>query len=179
MQRTSFRTLDCPIARSLECVGEWWSMLILRDAFLGASRFDEFKERLGIAPNMLARRLATLTEKGLFERQQYSDRPPRFEYLLTERGRDFFPILASLGTWGRRHVALDTTVRIADRGSGKVLEPVVVDRTSLVPITADTARFVRTPVAGAPGRRRQHFKSAARACGTSRPVGRGTCSESS
>jgi DNA-binding HxlR family transcriptional regulator len=145
MQRTSFESLDCPIARSLECIGEWWSMLILRDAFLGATRFDEFQERLGIAPNMLARRLATLTEKGLIERRRYSDRPPRFEYLLTERGRDFFPVLASLGTWGRRHMARDTTVHIADRRSGALLDPVVVDRTTLAPITADSAGFVRVP----------------------------------
>jgi DNA-binding HxlR family transcriptional regulator len=147
MQRTSFDTLDCPIARSLECIGEWWSLLILRDAFLGTSRFDEFQRRLGIAPNMLARRLRTLTERGLFERRQYSARPPRFEYLLTERGRDLFPVLASLGAWGRRHVAGDTTVHIADRRSGALLDPVVVDRASLAPITADTARFARIPPA--------------------------------
>src|SRR5262245_12515092 len=76
MQRTSFESLDCPIARSLECIGEWWSILILRDAFLGASRFDDFQKRLGIAPNMLARRLRTLTERGVLERRQYSERPP-------------------------------------------------------------------------------------------------------
>jgi DNA-binding HxlR family transcriptional regulator len=146
MQRTSFETLDCPVARSLECLGEWWSILILRDAFLGASRFDDFQKRLGIAPNMLARRLRTLTAKGLFERCQYSDRPPRHEYRLTQRGRDFFPVLASLGTWGHRHVAPDTTVRIADRRTGAVLDPIVVDRTTLAPITADTAGFARTRV---------------------------------
>jgi DNA-binding HxlR family transcriptional regulator len=149
MQRTSFESLDCPIARSLECIGEWWSILILRDAFLGAARFDDFQRRLGIAPNMLARRLRTLTERGLLERRQYSDRPPRFEYLLTERGRDFFPVLASLGTWGRRHVARDTTVRIADRRSAEILDPVVVDRSTLAPITAETAGFVRAPLSAA------------------------------
>jgi DNA-binding HxlR family transcriptional regulator len=163
MQRTSFQTLDCPIARSLECVGEWWSMLILRDAFLGASRFDEFQERLGIAPNMLARRLATLTEKGLFERRRYSDRPPRFEYLLTERGRDFFPVLASLGTWGRRHVANDSTVRIVDRVSGKLLDPVVVDRDDLALITADTARFGHVALARTSARRRKRAEVTGRA----------------
>jgi DNA-binding HxlR family transcriptional regulator len=143
MQRTSFESLDCPLARSLECIGEWWSILILRDSFLGASRFDDFRSRLGIAPNMLARRLRTLTDKGLLERRQYNDRPPRFEYVLTERGRDFFPVLASLGTWGRRHVAQDTTVRIADRRSGRLLDPVVVDRATGAPITADIAGFIR------------------------------------
>ncbi len=137
-------------------------MLILRDAFLGASRFDDFQERLGIAPNMLSRRLAALTAKGLLVRRQYSDRPPRFEYLLTERGRDFFPVLASLGTWGRRHVAHDTTVRIADRRSGALLDPVVVDRTTLAPITADTAGFVRTPRAASRAGRKGRARTAAR-----------------
>jgi DNA-binding HxlR family transcriptional regulator len=148
MQRTSFETLDCPVARALECIGEWWSVLILRDAFLGAARFDDFQKRLGIAPNMLARRLRTLTARGLLERRQYSTRPPRFEYVLTEQGRDFFPVLASLGTWGLQHVARDTTVRIADRRSGALLDPIVVDRSTLSPITADTAGFVRAAPGG-------------------------------
>jgi DNA-binding HxlR family transcriptional regulator len=177
MQRTSFESLDCPIARSLECIGEWWSILILRDAFLGASRFDGFQTRLGIAPNMLARRLRTLTERGLFERRQYSDHPPRFEYLLTERGRDFFPVLASLGTWGRRHVARDTTVQIADHRTGTLLDPVVVDRKTLAVITADTAGFVRTSLSGArtpsPRRPRPVHKRRARHNGP-RATGRGS-----
>ena len=162
MQRTSFETLDCPIARSLECIGEWWSLLILRDAFLGATRFDDFRSRLSIAPNMLTRRLHTLTERGLFERRQYSERPPRFEYVLTESGRDLFPVLASLGTWGRRHVAQDTTVQIADRRSGALLDPVVVDRTTLAPISAETAGFVRIAPARAPPAKRPPRKTAAR-----------------
>ena len=89
MQRKSFADMACPIARGLERVGEWWSMLILRDAFAGMTRFDEFQQSLGIAPNMLTRRLAALVESGLLERRRYSERPPRDEYLLTERGRDF------------------------------------------------------------------------------------------
>ena len=89
MQRKSFADMTCPIARSLEHVGEWWSMLILRDAFGGMTRFDEFQQSLGIAPNMLTRRLAALVEAGLLERRRYSERPPRDEYVLTERGRDF------------------------------------------------------------------------------------------
>jgi DNA-binding HxlR family transcriptional regulator len=177
MQRTSFESLDCPIARSLECIGEWWSILILRDAFLGAARFDDFQRRLGIAPNMLARRLRALTDRGLFERRQYSDRPPRFEYALTERGRDFFPVLASLGTWGRRHVARDTTVSIADRRSGAPLDPVVVDRGTLAPITAETAGFVRAAAASArtrsPRRPRPVRKMRARRQGP-RATGRGS-----
>ena len=105
MQRKSFADMPCPIARSLERVGEWWSMLILRDAFAGVTRFDEFQRSLGIAPNMLARRLAALVEAGMLERRRYSERPPRDEYLLTERGRDFHPVLVELVAFGRKHFA--------------------------------------------------------------------------
>src|SRR3954470_13455385 len=83
MQRKSFGSMACPIARSLERVGEWWSILILRDAFRGLTRFDQFQKSLDIAPNMLTRRLATLVESGLLERRVYSEHPPRHEYVLT------------------------------------------------------------------------------------------------
>src|SRR5579863_1673108 len=85
MQRKSFGNLQCPIARSLERVGEWWSILILRDAVYGLKRFDEFQKSLEIAPNMLTRRLNGLVKDGLLERQRYSDKPPRYEYVLTEK----------------------------------------------------------------------------------------------
>ncbi len=87
MQRKSFGNMPCPIARSLERVGEWWSILILRDALHGFTRFDEFQKSLGIAPNMLTRRLNALVEAGLLERRRYSEHPPRDEYLPTARGR--------------------------------------------------------------------------------------------
>ena len=105
MQRKSFADMTCPIARSLEHVGEWWSMLILRDAFGGTTRFDDFERSLGIAPNILARRLAALVDAGLLERRPYSERPPRDEYVLTERGRDFKPVLTALVVFGRKHFA--------------------------------------------------------------------------
>ncbi len=81
--------MTCPIARSLEHVGEWWSILILRDAFRGVTRFEGFRDSLGIAPNILTRRLKALVAAGLLERRRYCERPPRDEYVLTERGRDF------------------------------------------------------------------------------------------
>jgi DNA-binding HxlR family transcriptional regulator len=105
MERKSFAAMRCPIARSLEHVGEWWSMLILRDAFAGLTRFDEFQQSLGIAPNMLTRRLGALVDAGLLERRRYSERPPRDEYLLTERGRDFKPVLVELVAFGKKHFA--------------------------------------------------------------------------
>src|SRR5471032_2827169 len=105
MQRKSFGNMQCPIARSLELVGEWWSILILRDAFQGLTRFDQFQKSLEIAPNMLTRRLNALVDSGMLERRRYSERPPRDEYLLTERGRDFRPVLWALLAWGNTHFA--------------------------------------------------------------------------
>ena len=110
----------CPIARSLERVGEWWSMMILRDAFHGLTRFDQFQRSLDIAPNMLTRRLAALVEAGLLERRRYSTRPPRDEYVLTSRGRDFRPVLIALTAWGNRHFAAEGIAsQVVDAATGE------------------------------------------------------------
>src|ERR1700733_10739998 len=93
MQPKSPSILECPVGRAVETVGEWWSILILRDAFQGSTRFDEFQKSLGIAPNILSRRLAHLVATGMLARRRYSERPPRYEYLLTPKGRDFFPVV--------------------------------------------------------------------------------------
>ena len=131
MRRTSFRGMDCPIARSLDRVGEWWSILILRDAFAGLSRFDEFETSLGIAPNMLTRRLQALVEAGLLHKRRYSARPPRDEYVLTERGRDFRPVLLALLAYGNRHFAPEgASVMVVDAATGEPAEPVVVDKST-------------------------------------------------
>ena len=131
MRRKSFGNMQCPIARSLERVGEWWSILILRDASLGLTRFDEFQESLGIAPNILTRRLKVLVEAGLLERRRYSERPPRDEYVLTQAGRDFRPVLWALLVWGNKHFAPEgASVVIVDSKTGAPAEPVLVDRNS-------------------------------------------------
>jgi DNA-binding HxlR family transcriptional regulator len=141
MQRTRFEEMRCPIARSLERVGEWWSILILRDAFLGISRFDDFQASLGIAPNMLTRRLRSLTEAGLLERRRYSEKPPRYEYVLTPRGRDFRPVLVALMAWGNRHFATEgAAMQLVDERTGEVVEPLLVDAKTREPI--DRARHV-------------------------------------
>jgi DNA-binding HxlR family transcriptional regulator len=87
MQRSSFREMNCSIGQSLEVIGEWWSLLIIRDAFLGVTRFDDFQERLGIARNVLNQRLSHLVEEGVFERVAYNEHPPRYDYVLTDKGR--------------------------------------------------------------------------------------------
>src|SRR3984893_923738 len=141
MQRKSFGNMPCPIARSLERVGEWWSILILRDALHGFSRFDQFQKSLGIAPNMLTRRLTPLVEAGLLERRRYSERPPRDEYLLTERGRDFRPVLWTLLAWGNKHFAPEApSVVIVDSVTGTQADPLVIDRVSGRPLAASAFR---------------------------------------
>jgi DNA-binding HxlR family transcriptional regulator len=137
MQRKSFGDMPCPIARSLERVGEWWSILILRDAFYGLTRFDEFQKSLDIAPNILTRRLNALVEAGLLRRRRYSTRPPRYEYLLTEHGRDFRPVIQAMLAWGNRHFAPEgPSVVIANRETGETADPVLIDRISGRPLTA-------------------------------------------
>lgn len=128
MQRTSFKSFKCPAARALDSVGDWWSILILRDAFQGLMRFDEFQKSLGIAPNILTRRLKHLVDEGVFEKHRYSERPVRVEYRLTDKGRDFFPVLMALFSWGSRHVPEDDLAfLLADAGSGKERRTLLVD----------------------------------------------------
>src|SRR5215831_16650079 len=155
MRHKSFVNMQCPIARSLERVGEWWSILILRDAFHGLSRFDEFQESLGIAPNMLARRLKSLVEAGLLERRRYSERPPRDEYVLTQAGRDFRPVLWALIAWGNRHFAPEgASVVVVDSKTGAPADPVLVDRNSGRALVPSDFRSAAGPAADARTRRR-------------------------
>lgn len=97
--------MNCSVARTLEVVGEWWTMLVIREAFFGVRRFDDFQGRLGIARNVLAARLQGLVDNGILERRLYQERPERFEYRLTEKGRDLYPVLVSLMGWGDRWMA--------------------------------------------------------------------------
>lgn len=101
MKRKSFEDMDCPIAQSLELVGDWWTPLILRDVvMLGLTRFDDIQDDLGIAPTVLTSRLNHLVDTGLLERRQYRAHPPRSEYLPTAAAREFEPVLKALLKWG-------------------------------------------------------------------------------
>ena len=155
MQRKSFGDMPCPIARTLERVGEWWSILILRDAFLGLTRFDQFQKSLEIAPNMLTRRLTALVESGLLERRRYSERPPRDEYVLTQMGRDFRPVLWSLLAYGNKHFAPEgASVVVVDSETGVAADPVLVDRATGRPMSDATHRAAPGPAADESVRRR-------------------------
>lgn len=130
MDNEKFANGPCPVARALLRVGDAWSMMILRDAGYGSTRFDQFRASLGIAPNILTRRLAALTQEGLLEKRRYSERPPRDEYVLTQKGRDFLPVLAVIGAWGRRHYGEGGTSVLKDAQTGQTIEAVVSDRSS-------------------------------------------------
>jgi DNA-binding HxlR family transcriptional regulator len=102
VRRKSFEEMNCSVAQTLEVIGEWWTMLIVRDCFLGVTRFDEFHDRLGIARNILADRLDHLVDRGVVVRVPYQDHPARFDYRLTEKGKDLWLVLVAMRQWGDR-----------------------------------------------------------------------------
>ena len=102
MSRKSLQHLECAVANTVEMVNDSWTILILRDAFLGVRRFDEFVNDLGIARNVLTDRLEQLVANGMLETRLYSERPPRYEYRLTEQGKDLFDVLMTLWSYGER-----------------------------------------------------------------------------
>lgn len=135
MKKTSFENMPCPIAQSLEHVGDWWNILILRDLSYGLSRFDEFQKSLGIAPNTLSRRLNDLIESGLVQRHPYTDKPPRFDYVLTERGRDFRPVVLTMMKWGNKHFSpMGTNIELIDNATMQPVDLVVADAHTGKPI---------------------------------------------
>ena len=104
-QRTDTSGWPCSITRTADLLGDGWTLLIVRDACLGARRFEQFQHSLGIGRNILAHRLARLVEHGVLDRVRYSDRPERHEYRLTDKGRDVYPVLAAMAAWGDRWLA--------------------------------------------------------------------------
>jgi DNA-binding HxlR family transcriptional regulator len=109
----------CSVARTLEAMGDRWTMLVIREAFLGTRRFDDYQRNLGVARNVLADRLARLVDEGILRRRRYRERPERFEYSLSEKGIDLWPVLVSLMKWGDRYAAPDgPPMLILHRGCG-------------------------------------------------------------
>ena len=121
MRHASLAAQPCPIARTLDVVGEWWTLLIVRDALLGARRFEDFKGT-GIADNILAARLKKLTEAGILKRRRYQTQPDRYEYLLTEKGGDLAPVVLALRTWGKRFTKGPDKSRIVHTSCGGNVE---------------------------------------------------------
>lgn len=108
MKRTSFANWPCSIARAMDLLGDWWTPLVLREAFYGIQRFDDFHNGLNIARNTLADRLKTLVAEGLMEKRAYQADPVRYDYLLTQKGRAFFPVLVALQQWGDEWLSDET-----------------------------------------------------------------------
>lgn len=149
MQHKTLDNLGCPLARSLDQMGEWWSILILREAFMGIRRFDDFQTRLGIAPNILTRRLKALVDGGVLERRPYQDRPQRFEYCLTAKGRDFQSVILALVAWGNRWLAPEgVAVQPVDRRTGEEVEPVLIDGRTGNRLGWGDVRIMPGPAAG-------------------------------
>jgi len=141
MERKSFSQMDCSVAQCLEVVGEWWTMLIIRDAFLGVTRFDLFQERLGIARNVLQQRLEGLVEQQVMERVPYSEHPPRYDYRLTAKGRDLWPVLNAMRQWGDDYAAPDgPPVVLTHKSCGQVTRADLVCSVCREPIDARSVR---------------------------------------
>ncbi len=121
MRHASLAAQPCPIARTLDLVGEWWTLLIVRDALLGARRFDEFKAT-GIADNVLSARLKRLTQAGILKRKRYQTHPDRYEYLLTEKGYALAPVVLALRSWGKRFTKGADTSHVVHKGCGGSVE---------------------------------------------------------
>jgi DNA-binding HxlR family transcriptional regulator len=129
MRRTRFEDWNCSIARATDVLGDWWTPLVLREAFYGVRRFDDFVDALGIGRNILAERLKRLTDEGILDKVAYQERPARYEYRLTDKGRALFGVIAMLHRWGNDWLVTDDgpPVELVDRDTGEVVNPIVVD----------------------------------------------------
>jgi DNA-binding HxlR family transcriptional regulator len=154
--------MHCSVAQCLDVVGEWWSLLIIRDAFMGVSRFDDFQARLGISRNILTQRLGHLVDEGVLKRVPYQEHPPRFEYRLTDKGRDLWHVITAMRQWGDRWAApAGPPVKIRHTKCGHVVKAVAtcshcgepLDARSVIGIPgpgAEASDFERTRLAAVP-----------------------------
>ena len=146
VERKSFADMHCSVAQCLEVVGEWWSMLIIRDSFLGVTRFDDFQARLGIARNILNQRLTRLVEQGVLDKVAYSDHPPRYDYRLTAKGRDLWPIITAMRQWGDQYAAPDgPPLKVIHKKCGKISQAIMTCSACGDPLSARYVRAVPGP----------------------------------
>jgi len=146
MRRTRFDQDPCPIARTTDLIGDWWTPLVLRQAFFGSTRFTHFERHLDIPKAVLTARLNRLCNEGLLERATYQDNPPRSEYQLTEKGRAFWEVLAAMWRWGNDWTWPEgeaSPLVLKSRTTGEVVEPVVVDQHTGERLTIDKIRVGR------------------------------------
>lgn len=146
MKWNELRNEACPVARGLSVIGDRWTMLILRDSFMGIRRFEQFQERLGITRHVLADRLRKLEAAGVLRREAYQERPPRHEYRLTDVGRDLYPVIVSLTKWANANVPAEngSSIRLVSRDTGEPVKPLLIDEASGKPITASSVRVLHS-----------------------------------
>jgi DNA-binding HxlR family transcriptional regulator len=155
VERIRLEDRECPLSSTLGLVGEWWTLLILHDAFDGYTRFDQFQENLGISSSLLTGRLKRLVASGLLERRQYQAHPPRHEYVLTELGRSLRPVIVVLAGWGNARLApQERSMVLVDAQTGAEAEPVVVDRATGRRVDGPDFVFTAGPAASKPFRDR-------------------------
>jgi DNA-binding HxlR family transcriptional regulator len=137
VKRTPFAQWPCSIARAVDILGDWWTPLVLREMFYGLKRFDQFEHSLRIGRNVLTQRLNRLVDEGMVERVPYQDKPLRHEYVLTEKGRDLFPVLAALTRWGDKWLAPDGPPVVLNHSCGHATHAEVVCAECGEPLAAD------------------------------------------
>ncbi len=141
MRRTRFDQWPCPIARTTDLIGDWWTPLVMRQAFLGCRRFDQFQESLGVSRAVLTTRLNRLVEEGMLTRHRYQQHPPRHEYRLTDKGRGFWMVLAAMWRWGQDWLPDDDDPELVDRDTGERVVPLVVDEATGAPLDVRRLRL--------------------------------------
>ena len=145
MRRTRFDDWDCSVARSVDILGDWWTPMVIRSAMLGARRFEQFTDALGIPRNVLTERLSRLVDEGIMTKVEYQERPVRYEYRLTEKGIGLYPVIVSLLEWGNRWLDWDEDgppVHLVDRATGEPVEPILVDARTGRPLDPRSTRAV-------------------------------------
>ncbi len=153
MRRTRFDDWPCPIARTTDLIGDWWTPLVMREAFSGRRRFEEFQTSLDAPRAVLTARLNRLCDEGMLERVEYQNNPPRFEYRLTPKGLAFWDVLAAMWRWGSDWLWPDgqePPVVLKDRDSGEIVSPLVVDEHTGEPVDVRRLRMARNPAASPP-----------------------------
>ena len=151
MRRTRFDDAVCPIARTTDLMGDWWTPMVMREAFLGRRRFDEFQKALSVSRGVLAKRLSRLVDEGLLEKRAYEVRPPRFEYILTEKGIDFYSVLAAMWRFGEDWLweeGSESPLQLFDSQTGEPVAPRVVNERTGLPIDVTQLRLGKRRTGG-------------------------------
>ncbi|MCA0873367.1 helix-turn-helix transcriptional regulator [Seohaeicola saemankumensis] len=145
MSRADLANTTCAISRAVERVGDPWILMILREIFLGSRRFDEFQRHTGASPHILSQRLKQMCADGILTKRAYSDHPPRYEYVVTEKGRDLWPMLVMLKAWGDKWLARDGSVTLTHKACGHEMQPQLICPDCGEPLEARAVRATIQP----------------------------------